>query len=128
MDDIKTYKDSRGCLTLIEEMVDVPFPIERVYWIYNVPQGAERGYHANTVCYQYLVAVRGSVDVCLENAGGRCNHHLCSPAKGLLIPPYTWNELTNFSSDAVLLVAASHSYDPSTYINSYNEFAEYIKK
>lgn len=128
MDDIKTYKDPRGCLTIAEEMGNVPFPISRVYWIYDVPQGVERGFHANKLSYQYLVAVNGTIDICLEDINGRRKYHLCSRSQGLLVPPETWNELTNFSSDAVLLVFASHTYDPSTYINSHDEFLEYINR
>ncbi len=128
MDDIKAHKDPRGYLAIVEGLADVPFPISRVYWIYDVPQGVERGFHANKISYQYLVAVNGSIDICLEDKNGRRNYHLCSRSKGLLVPPETWNELTNFSPDAVLLVLASHSYDPSTYINSHDEFLEYINR
>lgn len=128
MNEIKTYKDERGCLTIAESMGNVPFPVTRIYWIYDVPQGAERGFHANKISYQYLVAVNGSIDVTLEDKNGRRSYHLCSKAEGLLVPPETWNELTNFSSDAVLLVFASHNYDPSTYINSHDEFLTYIKR
>ena len=106
----------------------MPFPISRVYWIYDVPQGVKRGFHANKLSYQYLVAINGSVDICLEDKNGRRDYHLSSRTRGLLVPPETWNELTNFSSDAVLLVFASHTYDPSTYINSHDEFLEYINR
>lgn len=126
MDDLKTYSDSRGSLTLVEAGASVPFPIERVFWIYDVPQGAARGFHANKECYEYLVAVSGSVDVVLEDKDGRRQYTLCSRAKGLLVPPETWRELVNFSHDAVLLVFASHGYDTSSYINSREEFFEYI--
>ena len=128
MDKIKTYTDERGSLTIAESMGSVPFPITRIYWIYDVPQGVKRGFHANKLSYQYLVAVNGSVDICLEDKNGRRPYHLTSRSEGLLVPPETWNELTNFSPDAVLLVFASHTYDPTTYINSYSEFLEYIKK
>ena len=73
--------------------------------------------HANRISYQYLVAVNGSVDITLEDKDGRCTYHLDSKDKGLLVPPLTWNELKNFSRDAVLLVFASHPYDIGTYIN-----------
>lgn len=126
MDDLKTYSDSRGSLTLVEAGASVPFPIERVFWIYDVPQGAARGFHANKECYEYLVAVSGSVDVVLEDKDGRRQYTLCSRDKGLLVPPETWRELVNFSHDAVLLVFASHGYDTSSYINSREEFFEYI--
>ncbi len=128
MDNLKTFSDSRGSLTLVEAGSSVPFPIERVFWIYDVPQGAERGFHANKECYEYLVAVSGSVDVALEDKGGRRCYTLCSRDKGLLVPPETWRELANFSSDAVLLVFASHGYDTSSYINSREEFLEYINR
>lgn len=78
--------------------------------------------HANRISYQYLVAVKGFVEICLENADGRKHYLLDSPDKGLLVPPLTWNELLKFSEDAVLLVMASHPYEPQTYINSYEEF------
>ena len=128
MDKLKTHTDNRGSLTLVESGHEIPFDITRDYWIYDVPAGKERGKHANKISYQYLIAVNGSVDICLEDINGRTSYHLNSKEKGLLIPPLTWNELTNFSQDAVLLVLASHSYDPDTYINSYEDFLNYIKK
>lgn len=127
MDKLKTYTDNRGCLTIIEEGHEIPFDIQRSYWIYNVPQGAERGKHANKVSSQYLIAINGSLDVTLEDINGKRRYHLDSKDKGVLVPPHTWNELTNFSEDAVLLVFASHPYDIGTYINSYEEFIEFIK-
>lgn len=127
MDELKTFTDSRGNLTIVQEGVEIPFSIQRAYWIYGVPEGEERGKHANRISYQYLVAVSGSVDITLEDINGRETYHLDSRDKGLLVPPLTWNELTNFSKDAVLLVLASHSYDIETYINSHEEFLELIK-
>jgi dTDP-4-dehydrorhamnose 3,5-epimerase-like enzyme len=128
MDKLRTHTDRRGSLTLVEEGHEIPFSITRAYWIYGVPTGEERGKHANKLSYQYLIAVNGSVDITLEDRNGRSTYHLDTKEKGLLVPPHTWNELTNFSPDAVLLVLASHTYDPATYINSYEEFLEYIKK
>ena len=128
MDKLKTFTDERGNLTLIEGGNDIPFPIARVYWIYDVPEGEERGKHANKLSYQYLIAANGSVEITLEDINGRSTHLLNSKDKGLLVPPRTWNELKKFSSDAVLLVLASHSYDPETYINSHEEFLKYIGK
>ena len=128
MDYLKTFTDKRGSLTLLEFEKQVPFTVTRVYWIYDVPQGVERGKHANRLSYQYLIAIHGSVDVCLEDVNGRRTYHLTSKSEGLLVPPATWNELSNFSSDAVLLVFASHVYCPETYINSYEEFLDFIKR
>lgn len=128
MDRLKTYTDRRGNLTIAEEGKEVPFKIQRVYWIHGVPEGEERGKHSNTVSSEYVVAVSGSVEITLEDRNGRHTYLLNSKDKGLLIPPDTWDEIRNFSPDAVLLVLASHSYDESTYINSYEEFLKHIGK
>ena len=128
MDKLKTHSDKRGCLTIVEEGHEIPFDIQRVYWIHSVPQGEERGYHSNTEMYEYVVAVNGCVDITLEDINGRRDYHLDAKDKGLLIPPDTWDEIKNFSPDAVLLVLASHGYNPDTYINSYEEFLNYINK
>lgn len=128
MDKLKTFTDSRGSLTIVEEGHEVPFSIQRVYWIHSVPEGEERGKHSNKVSSEYVIAVSGSVDITLEDKNGRHTYRLDAKDKGLLIPPDTWDEIRNFSPDAVLLVLASHSYDETTYINSYDEFLQYIGK
>ena len=128
MEKLKTFTDKRGSLTIAEEGIDVPFRIQRVYWIHGVPEGEERGKHSNKVSSEFVVAVSGSVDITLEDINGRTTYHLDAKDKGLLIPPDTWDEIRNFSPDAVLLVLASHSYDESTYIHSYEEFLKHIGK
>lgn len=128
MDRLKTFTDSRGSLTIAEVGIDVPFNIQRVYWIHSVPPGEERGKHSNKVSWEYVVAVSGSVEITLENRSGRQIYLLDSKDKGLIIPPDTWDEIRNFSPDAVLLVLASHKYDESTYIHSYEEFLKQIGK
>ena len=128
MDKLKTFTDKRGSLTIVEEGKEVPFDIQRVYWIHNVPQGEDRGKHSNTVSSEYVIAVSGSIEITLEDKNGRQTYLLDSKDKGLLIPPNTWDEIRNFSPDAVLLVLASHTYDESTYINSYEEFLKHIGK
>ena len=128
MEKLKTFTDKRGSLTIAEEGIDVPFRIQRVYWIHGVPQGEERGKHSNKVSWEYVVAVNGSVEITLEDINGRQTYLLDSKEKGLLIPPDTWDEIRNFSPDAVLLVMASHSYDESAYIHSYEEFLKHIGK
>ena len=111
MERLKTFTDKRGSLTLL-----------------NVPEGQERGQHANTELSEYLVAVSGSFDIWTEDETGRKYYHLSSPSEGLLIPPGMWKVMSNFSSDAVVLVLASHPYCLDNYINSYDDFLEYIKK
>lgn len=126
MKQLHTHTDERGSLTVAEIGQDIPFDVKRVYWIYNVPEEKSRGNHANRTSYQYLVAVKGWVRICLENKNGREFFLLDSPDKGLLIPPLTWNELLEFSTDAVLLVMSSQLYDPRTYINTHEEFMNII--
>lgn len=128
MDKLKTFTDSRGSLTIVEEGHEIPFSIQRVYWIHGVPEGEERGKHSNKVSSEYVIAVSGSVEITLEDKNGRRTYHLNAKDKGLLIPPDTWDEIRNFSPDAVLLVLASHSYDETAYINSHDEFLQYIGK
>lgn len=123
---LRTFTDGRGNLSVVECGVDLPFHVERAYWIYDVPGGKARGGHANRVTTQFLVAVKGSVTVTLEDACGRRTCVLDSPDKGLLVSPLTWNELSRFSDDAVLLVLSSHSYLPDMYINSHEEFLRVI--
>lgn len=123
---LNTFTDERGSLTVAEAEKEIPFVIKRAYWIYNVPEGQERGKHANRMTYQYLVAVKGRVEITLENKEGKRNYVLDRPDKGVLIPPMTWNELLSFSEDAVLLVLSSQPYRPEMYINSYEEFLRMI--
>lgn len=123
---MNTFTDERGSLTVVESGKDIPFEVKRAYWIYGVPEGKERGKHANRITYQYLVAVKGCVKVALESKDAKQTYVLDSPDKGLLIPPLTWNELLYFSADAVLLVLSSQPYRPDMYINSYEEFLRII--
>ena len=125
---LNTFTDERGSLTVAETEKEIPFVIKRAYWIYNVPEGQERGKHANRMTYQYLVAVKGRVEITLENKEGKRNYVLDRPDKGVLIPPMTWNELLSFSEDAVLLVLSSQPYRPEMYINSYEEFLRMIQE
>lgn len=123
---MNTFTDERGSLTVVESGKELPFDVKRAYWIYGVPEGKERGKHANRITYQYLVAVKGCVKVALESKERKQTYVLDSPDKGLLIPPLTWNELLYFSADAVLLVLSSQPYRPDMYINSYEEFLRII--
>lgn len=126
---LNTFTDDRGSLTVVETLKDIPFEVKRIYWIYNVPKEKERGCHANRITYQYLVAVKGIINIKLESLEGEISSYtLNSPEKGLLIPPMTWNELQYMSEDAVLLVMSSQPYNPEMYINSHEEFVSNRKK
>ena len=99
-----------------------PFPIERVYFIHHVADGAVRGSHAHKDLRQLIVAVAGSFTVRLDNGRSAEDFHLDSPAVGLTVPPGYWRTLTDFSQGSAALVFASAVYDPSDYIRDYDEF------
>lgn len=114
--------DPRGNLTFIEGNRHVPFSIERVYYLYDVPGGADRGGHAHKQLQQLLVAMSGSFDVVLDDGRKRKKVHLNRSYNGLLIRPMIWRELENFSSGAVCLVLASRRYEEEDYYRDYDAF------
>jgi hypothetical protein len=120
--DLPKIADPRGNLTFIEGGRHIPFQIQRVYYLYDVPGGAERGGHAHKDLYQFVIAMSGSFDVILDNGGQRKTIHLNRSYHGLLICPYIWRELNNFSSGAVCTVLASGYFDETDYLRSYDEF------
>ena len=114
--------DVRGKLAVIEAGKDIPFPIARVYHLYDVPARAERGGHAHKDLHQVLIAVSGSFDVDIETATDSHSYNLNAPDAGLYIGPWVWREMRNFSSNAVCLVLASAHYDEADYIRSMDQF------
>ena len=114
--------DDRGNLTFIEGGVHVAFDIERVYYLYDVPGGAERGGHAHKTLHQLLVALSGSFDVHIDNGRDRKSFHLNRAYNGLYIPPMNWREIDNFSGGSVCLVLASARFNESDYIRAYDEY------
>lgn len=122
--DIRRYSDTRGYLSVIENDIDIPFEIKRIYYLYLVPEVA-RGAHAHKALQQLLIATSGSVDVIMDDGTNKQTFHLDKPWKGLLIPPGLWRDLENFSGGAVLMCLASEKYDAADYIRDYNEFLRY---
>lgn len=118
---IPNIEDPRGNLSVIEHEV-VPFDIKRVYYLYDVPAGAERGGHAHKKLQQFLVALSGSFDVLLNDGKVEKTVTLNKPFEGLLITNGIWRELKNFSSGAVCLVVASEVYEEADYIRDFSEF------
>lgn len=114
--------DPRGNLTFIEAGRHVPFDIRRVYYLYDVPGGAERGGHAHRGLSQLLVAMSGSFDVLLDDGREKRRVHLNRSYFGLHICPMIWRELDNFSSGSVCMVLASAHYDEGDYYRDYSEF------
>lgn len=116
--------DPRGNLTFIEGDRHVPFDIRRVYYLYDVPGGAERGGHAHRGLHQLIVAMSGSFDVILDDGGTRQRFHLNRSYFGLYVCPMIWRELDNFSSGSVCMVLASNRYDEADYYRDYAQFLE----
>lgn len=123
--DLPKIIDPRGNLSVIEGNT-LPFPIKRVYFLYDVPSGAERGGHAHVVQKEFLIATSGSFDVILNDGFSIEKVTLNKPNQGLLIPEGVWRELQNFCSGAVCLVIASDVYDEADYIRDYNDFLKSI--
>lgn len=116
--------DARGNLTFVEGGQHVPFDIQRVYYLYDVPGGAERGGHAHKGLHQLIIAMSGSFDVVLDDGKEKKRIHLNRSYNGLYICPMIWRELDNFSSGSVCMVLASNKYDESDYFRDYGEFMQ----
>ncbi len=123
--DLRKISDPRGNLTVIEANGDVPFDINRVYYLYDVPGGESRGAHAHKALYQLLVAANGSFSVTLDDGKEKVVYDLKRPYVGLLIVPGIWRDLDDFSSGSVCLCLASEHYEASDYIRDYKEFIAY---
>lgn len=114
--------DPRGNLTFIEGDDHIPFDIQRVYYLYDVPGGAERGGHAHKGLHQLIIAMSGSFDVVLDDGKNKKRVHLARSYYGLYVCPMIWRELDNFSSGSVCMVLASNKYDEADYYRNYNDF------
>lgn len=119
--DIKTIDDVRGSLGVIEKDI-LPYPINRVYYLFDVPSSSKRGGHAHKELSQFLIALSGSFDVLVNDGLSKKKITLNKPTKGLLIVPGIWRELDNFSSGSVCLVLASHTFSEEDYIRNFEEF------
>lgn len=120
--ELPRINDPRGNLTFIEGGRHVPFEISRVYYLYDVPGGAERAGHAHRELQQLIIAMSGSFDVVLDDGSDRRRYHLNRSYYGLYVPPMLWRELDNFSSGSVCLVLASAPYDEADYFRDYEVF------
>jgi hypothetical protein len=120
--------DPRGNLTFIEGRRHVPFEIQRVFYLYDVPGGAQRAGHALKVCHQFLIAMSGSFDVILDDGAEKQRYHLNRSYQGIYIPPLIWREIDNFSSGSVCAVLASEAYDKDDYYREYEPFLQAVRQ
>ena len=126
--ELPKIEDSRGNLSFIEGGIHIPFDIKRVYYLYDVPGGSDRGSHAHKNLHQFIVAMSGSFDVLLDDGKEKKRFHLNRSYYGLYICPMMWRYLDNFSSGAVCMVLASDHYDEADYIRDYDEFLTLTKQ
>lgn len=114
-----------GNITIIQNGENHPFEVKRIYYLYDVPGGSERGGHAHKNLYQLIVAASGSFDVIIDDSQSKKVVQLNRPYYGLIVIPGIWREIINFSSGAICLVLASQKYDANDYIRDYDAFKEY---
>ena len=121
------FLDTRGNLSVIEGTKDIPFRIERTYWIYDVPGGEQRGGHAYKNNQEFIVALSGSFDVVLDDGHERRTYSLNRSYYGLYVPRGLWRVMENFSTNSFALIVASIKYDKDDYIYEYREFVQSAK-
>lgn len=125
--ELPKISDPRGNLSVIEGGRNIPFDIKRVYHLYDVPGGSDRGSHAHKRLHQFVIAMSGSFDVVLDDGKETKRFHLNRSYYGLYVCPLMWRYLDNFSSGSVCMVLASSYYDVNDYIRDYGEFLAVVR-
>jgi len=123
--ELMQINDRAGNITSVSEFDTVPFEIRRIFYIYDIPGGEDRGAHSHIECHQFIVAVSGSFEIELNDGKAKRTVVLNRPYYGLHLPPGIWAAEKGFSSGAVCLVLASHKYNESDYIRKYDAFINY---
>lgn len=125
---LNKFHDPEGNLTVVSENVHVPFPINRVFYSYDIPGGEDRGAHAHKECHQFIIAASGSFEVVLDDGTNKRTVTLNRPFWGLHVPPGVWASEQGFSSGSICLVLASHGYSEEDYIRNYDDFMKYVQE
>ena len=124
--DLPKIEDRRGNLTFVEGYNHIPFDIKRVYYLYDVPGGADRGEHAHKELHQFVISMSGSFDLLLDDGFEQQRFQLNRPYYGIYVCPMMWRYLDNFSSGSVCMVLASGPYDETDYIRDRDEFLKAV--
>jgi len=120
--ELPRINDRAGNITPITNNINIPFDIKRVFYIYDIPGGEDRGAHAHKECHQFLIAASGSFEIEMDDGVNKRTVTLNRPYFGLHIPPGIWSAEKGFSSGSVCLVLASQKYNENDYIRDYNDF------
>ena len=116
-----------GNITVVENNIQLPFPVKRIFYLYDIPGGESRGAHSHKQCHQFLIAASGSYEVSLDDGKVQRVVQLNRPYVGLHIPPGIWASEINFSSGSICLVLASEKYNEEDYIREYQDFIRFKK-
>lgn len=125
---LQVHGDDRGSLIALEEGINIPFAVKRVYYLFNTKEGVRRGFHAHKTLKQVAIVVRGSCCFVLDDGKEKVEVLLDNPAKGLLIESFMWREMYDFSDDCVLMVLASDLYNETDYIRDYKQFLDIVRE
>jgi hypothetical protein len=123
---LKQIGDRHGHITSVNNNIEIPFPVKRIFYLYDIPGGESRGAHAHKECHQFLIATSGSFEVLLDDGFTKRQVLLNRPDLGLHIPPGIWASEINFSSGSICLVLASHEYSEEDYLRDYEDYKKYI--
>jgi hypothetical protein len=124
--ELPRIQNRAGNITPVTNQCEIPFDIKRVFYIYDIPGGEDRGAHSHKVCHQFIIAASGSFEIELNDGNTTRTIMLNRPYYGLHIPPGIWAAEKGFSSGSVCLVLASHKYDEADYVRNYDEFLQSI--
>jgi len=125
--ELPRIKERCGNITPIHSSKDIPFNIARLFYLYDIPGGEDRGAHAHKECHQVLIAASGSFEIELNDGTNKRTVFLNRPYFALHIPPGIWAAERGFSSGSICLVLTSHTYTEDDYIRDYNEYLNFVK-
>ena len=119
-------EDYRGNLAFVENLKHIPFEIKRIYYLFDIPKGSKRGGHAHKDLYQIIIPITGSFEVIIDDGSKSKRILLDNADEGLLITPYIWREIENFTEGSTALVLASNFYDEKDYLRDYENFKTHL--